>query len=277
MIALMFLHIKVSAYKGPLRLFWFVRFKWVFSIIFQGQVWQWYQSLAELSAKTVNKVNKFVWHGTTLWWIWKWGCGFGKNCNYPLSYFPWNSWATRMYLPLDRGGSHPVWVGKKKNQTKCCSKSDEHTQRCTHEALEIKLLTVTDILRTTEKEANFQTRTKTLKNPAFSFLTKNCKRWCVWLEKPFTTFALMSTPASALNYLAVRMGNEHQELWSHLGNAAWWWGTGACHIIINKRRDRSMLGRQPVSESSPALRRKPHLGLGWLSVWLLGIQVGTGE
>lgn len=44
----------------------------------------------------------------------------------------------------------------------------------------------------------------------------------------------MSTQVSALNYLAGRMGNEHQKLWSHLGNAAWWWGTDACHIIINK-------------------------------------------
>lgn len=53
-------------------------------------------------------------------------------------------------------------------------------------------------------------------------------------EKPFTTFALMSTPVPALNYLAARMGNEHHNLWSHLGNAAWWWGTDACCIIVNK-------------------------------------------
>lgn len=68
----------------------------------------------------------------------------------------------------------------------------------------------------------------------------------------------MSNPARALNYLAGRMDNEHQDLWSHLGNAARWWATDACHIIINKWGPKACWEGSPTPESfSSTPHRKP--------------------
>lgn len=81
--------------------------------------------------------------------------------------------------------------------------------------------------------ANFKTQTETLKTQPLIYY-KNSKSWCMCTKKSSTTFPLMSTLACALNYLAVRMGNERRDRGSHLGNAVWGWSTNACHIIINK-------------------------------------------
>lgn len=78
-----------------------------------------------------------------------------------------------------------------------------------------------------------KSQTETLK-PQPHIYCKKTKSWCTCSRKSPTTFALMSALACALNYQAVRMGNECRDWRSHLGNAVCGWSMNACHITINK-------------------------------------------